>query len=231
MSIEKLDFDKVKNEKLPFTIILNSIIQGIKDPEAFMVWTYLYSHSGNWDVIKTHLKTKYRFGDTKLKKIFSYLNRSKLVRYDKKRNNKGEMSEWNIIVLSGYNFDENIEFIEVASTKSKTDPVAKSPLGQKPTRVDNHTDGSGALLNKENTKEKKQTKERELKTPLSENFVFKEETLQKIRKIEGLSYDDCINEYQKFMAYFLGSKTKSFDWDAKLIKWMISGVQYRNGNK
>ena len=157
MSIEKLDFDKIKNEKLPFTIILNSVIQNIKDAKAFMVWTYLYSHSGDWNVIKEHLKNHFGFGDDALKDIFSYLNRCKLISYFRERKADGTLGKNNIYVLNGTEFDKEIPF--KISKRVKITPVVKtggletepavSTTGVKTTRVENHSSGFRGLLNKD----------------------------------------------------------------------------------
>ncbi len=166
MSIEKLDFDKVKNEKLPFTIILNSIIRDIKDARAFMVWAYLYSHSGDWDVIKEHLKNHFKFGDDCIKEIFSYLKRCKLITYFRDRRPDGRLGKNNIRVLNGMEFDKNEPFFAQKTTGVKSTPLDEvneinaSITGVLTTRVENHTCGSRALLNKDNYQRKEDTKKR-----------------------------------------------------------------------
>lgn len=149
MSVEKLSNDsKTKREKIPFTMICNNVICHIKNSDSFLVWSYMLSKSSNWKVIKKHLKKKFKFGDTKIKRIFSYMNRSNLIKYVQRIGSNGTFEPMDIIVQTGSKFDKNQPFIQ------------DGPVGQKTARAVNRTDGNGGLLNKDI----KQNKEKELKT-------------------------------------------------------------------
>lgn len=162
MSIEKLDFDQVIREQIGFTIILNEIILHIKNSDAYMVWSYLFSHSANWDVIKTHLKTKFSIGDTKLKKIFSYLHRAGLVEYFQPNN--GKFSKQSIRILCGSRFLKDEPFLPKKPGGSIPNPTGKSvdnSGGSISARTGFRTSGSGALRKERSSpKEKKAPKER-----------------------------------------------------------------------
>ena len=145
MSIEKLSDDsRTNNEQIPYTQISNQVIHGIKNGDAFLVWSYLQSKTGNWKVIKQNIKNMYGFGDVKLKQIFSYLNRCGLIRYVQPKCAKGTFAPVRIDVLSGANFDKTQAYIEDA------------PVGQKTAPAVNRTNGNNELLNKDITKERKE---------------------------------------------------------------------------
>lgn len=147
MSVQKLQSDsRLVKEKTPYTLICNKVIQNIKNGDAFLVWSYLQSKSGNWKVIKQNIKNVYGFGDAKLKKIFSYLNRSNLISYVQRKGSKGQFEPMDILVQNGINFDKNQSFIQ------------SEPVGQKPDRAVTLSSSNDELLNKETTKERKELK-------------------------------------------------------------------------
>jgi hypothetical protein len=161
MAIEKLDFGKVISEKIPYTLVLNSVIQNIKNLEALAVWIYLYSKPTDWKVIKSNLKNEYHIGNKKIKDIFSYLNRCKLIKYTQARCEKGTLAPIDILVLNGEKFDKKVTFQAEKTTGSKIDPLvefidltAGSILHPPASR----TTGFSPLQKKENTKERKSTK-------------------------------------------------------------------------
>lgn len=141
MSIEKLsDESKVRREKIPYTQVCNNVINHIKDGDAFLVWCYLQSKSANWKVIKKDIKFKYKFGDLKLKRIFSYLNRANLIKYAQNANSDGKFEQVEILVLNGSNFDKNQPFIQ------------EKPVGQETAPAVHRTNGFDDLLKKDITK-------------------------------------------------------------------------------
>jgi len=150
MSIQKLDFQKIVSEKTPYTVLLNSVIKNIKDPIAGFIWIYLYSQSGEWDVIKVHLKNKFKIGDDKLKDIFSYLNRANLIEYVRGRKDSGHLDKVNILVLGGDKFKEEEPYKTIGV---KSTPVVFT-TGVKTTRVENHSSGYRGLEKKDIKKER-----------------------------------------------------------------------------
>ncbi len=127
-----------------FTPINNNVINNIKNGDAFLVWCYLYSKTSNWKTIKENIKNVYGFGDIKLRKIFSYLNRCSLIEYVQPKNKDGTFQPSKIRILNGIKFDKNEPF------------CTKSPVGQETAPAVNRTDGFEGLRNKENTKERKE---------------------------------------------------------------------------
>jgi hypothetical protein len=160
MSIEKLDQAKISKENIPYTQISTFVIQNVRDPIAGFIWVYLSSLPVDWVVRKEQIKNKFNVGDTALKLIFSYLNRSKLIEYHRERLSTGKLGKSIIHVLCGNRFNADEHYIK--TTGSKIKPVAKireKTTGSKTRRLENHTSGSGALQkkykNKRNIKTKK----------------------------------------------------------------------------
>lgn len=160
MSIEKLDFQKVTKEQWSFTLVLNSVIQNIRNHEALGIWVFLYSLPPDWEVIKEQLKNKFHLGNKKIKTIFSYLNRSNLLQYEQERNDDGTMGKAVIHILCGDKFDQNVDFIDVSSGGSESDPAVSSTGGSKNHPAVDRPTGSGLLQKKHTYKRKKRaTKE------------------------------------------------------------------------
>jgi len=153
MSIEKLDFQKVTKENLPYTLILTKVIQNIKHKDALAIWVYLSSLPPDWKINKEHLKLHFHVGDRTLQAIFSYLNRSNLITYKRERFEDGTLGIVIVHVLCGdeFKFDEPY----VLTTPQKTHVVVDLTTPQKTTRVANHTSGSEALQKKQDNKRKR----------------------------------------------------------------------------
>lgn len=106
-----------------FTQINNNVINNIKDGDAFLVWCYLYSKTSNWKTIKQNIKNVYGFGDTKIKKIFSYLKRANLIEYVQNKGAKGQYQSVQIRILNGKKFDKTQAWLEDAPVVQKTAPA------------------------------------------------------------------------------------------------------------
>ncbi len=141
-----LDYDNVHPDDKPlrestgFSQINNNVINNIKNGDAFLVWCYLYSKSSNWKTIKSNIKNVYGFGDLKMKQIFSYLKRAKLIEYVQSKCANGKFGTVQIRILNGAKFDKNQAWIEDAPVVQKTAPAV------------HRTNVNDELLNKDNTK-------------------------------------------------------------------------------
>lgn len=161
MSVEKLsDCSKTVLQKNPFTQICNNVIIHIKDNDAFRVYAYLQSKSQEWKVIKENVKTLCKVGWRKLEYIFSYLCRSKLIRYAQIMDENGKFLRTDIQVLNGLDFDIDEPF-EKEKSKSESKPDQETQLSTESHHAPalsagarNRGRGNGRLLNKENTKER-----------------------------------------------------------------------------
>lgn len=132
-------------EETGFTQVGNNVINNIKSGDAFLVWCYLYSKSKDWKVIKQNIKNVYGFGDEKLKKILSYLKRANLIEYVQDKGEKGRFASVQIHVLNGSKFDITQDWI------------CHAPHERFSERAVNCANGNDELLNKDNTKERKES--------------------------------------------------------------------------
>ena len=135
MSIQKLDFEKITREKVPFTMILTKVIQKIDDHFAGFIWVYLSSLPPDWDVNKQHLMNHFGIAEQKLKKHMAYLCKHKLIEYIRIRREDGTLGPVTINVLCGNDFE--------SSTGMKIHPVEEPPGGKSSTYKENN-------INKEN---------------------------------------------------------------------------------
>ena len=155
MSVNKLSSSsKSRAPRIPYTQICNHVINNIKNGDAFMVWCYLVSKTEKWVVIKEHLKNRFGFGNSKLKKIFSYLHRSGLLKYCAIQCAKGKFEHWDIAIQDGAQFDAQVTY----NVENKEEKQC-APVGQESTQWKNHPVDNGLLLNKDkNTKQREEHK-------------------------------------------------------------------------
>lgn len=135
------DYSHTSRESTGFTQINNNVINNIKNGDAFLVWCYLYSKTPNWKTIKQNIRNVYGFGDAKIKKIFSYLNRANLIEYVQNKCAKGTFQSVQIRILNGKKFDKTQAWLEDAPVVQKTAPAV------------NRTNGNEGLRNTDITKD------------------------------------------------------------------------------
>jgi hypothetical protein len=165
MSVEKLsDKSRSFREPVGFAQIINSVIEHIKDNDAFRIYSYLCSKDQNWTVIKEWTAKQCGIGEKKARQCWSYLARCKLIEYIETRDEQGKIRKHDIKVLAGYDFKKDEPFINInqcgESTQAKTASVDKNHRGKKllsgeSTRVD-----FAPLLNKDIKNKNKQTKDK-----------------------------------------------------------------------
>lgn len=105
MSIEKLDSVKIKQEKIPFTIHLNYVLQNVKHPLALAIWVYLTSLPEAWVVHRNQLMEHFGIGRDKLKDALSFLNENHLLEYSQDKLENGKFGTHHILVKSGQEFE------------------------------------------------------------------------------------------------------------------------------
>ncbi len=120
MSIEKVDSVRLKNEKVPYTIHLNYVIQNVKDHLALAIWVYLTSQADNWNVNRTQLMNHFDIGRDKLGNALKYLNENQLIEYIQEKNDEGKFQVSHIVVKCGYEFEQ---LHKKLSTESDTAPL------------------------------------------------------------------------------------------------------------
>jgi len=105
MSIEKLDSAKIRQEKIPFTMHLNYVLQNVRHPLALAIWVYLTSLPEQWEVHRNQLMEHFGIGRDKLKEALSYLNKNFLLEYSQEKLESGKFGSHHILVKSGHEFE------------------------------------------------------------------------------------------------------------------------------
>ena len=124
MSIEKLsDLSKVYVEKSPYTQVFNSVIEGIKDNDAFRLYVYLSSKSREWSVVKEWTAKQCLAGERKAKQCWAYLERCGLLEYVHLRNENGKFEKHDMRILNGSKFNPEEPFLK--PTGAETAPLVE----------------------------------------------------------------------------------------------------------
>lgn len=105
MSIEKLDIAKLTQEKIPFTMHLNYVLQNVRHPLALAIWVYLTSLPEGWEVHRNQLMEHFNVGRDKLKDALSYLHKNYLLEYSQDKLENGTFGTSHILVKSGHEFE------------------------------------------------------------------------------------------------------------------------------
>ena len=135
--IEKLNFSMIKQEHKPFTTILNSVIQNLKDPFALGIYIFLSSLPHEWNVNRDHLMNHFGIGRDKLAKTLKYLNDHLLLEYIQERDADGKMGAGYILVKNGLEFEQEFVKKEYLTTPLKTrsgDEMKRLPTAPLKTR-------------------------------------------------------------------------------------------------
>lgn len=215
MTIQKFNSkSRVTQQLIPYVQLNSKVIDLIDDLEAGFVWVYLSSKSIDWTVIKQQLKSKFKIGNDKLKKIFAYLKRHNLITYHAVRSEDGKtISHHDIEVLNGENF--SVDGIK---------PLTDKSTGRIINRVDSYSIRNGKLPIIDNTNNELNTKRERAKradAPLSE--------LHMSSANQKLCIDKKLNPTlirEKFIAYAESKGWKRKDWQAALKKWILDERSY-----
>lgn len=105
--IEKYDFDTIKREKKPYTVIRTAIVQKIpiKHAQEFLLWVYLESLCETWKPTKSHLTKHFQISDRTYERYMSWLNAVGLIEYRQTRSSGGTFGKGKLIVLNGSRFN------------------------------------------------------------------------------------------------------------------------------
>lgn len=191
MSIEKLDSMKIKKSNISFTMISTKVLQSIKDAHSLALYVYLCSLPPDWIIQKEQIKKHFSLGDKRLKQIFSYFIRSKLLCYTQERNNDGTTQEIVIHLLCGDNFNENEPYIAPKKYKLTPGSISASvaPVGSITAPPANGTCRSGALQKK--YKATKEIKEKKVFAKLEKSKAGEAKQTAKFWERGNPDYDRC----------------------------------------
>lgn len=105
MSIQKLNSAKLIQEKIPFTIHSNYVLQNLTDLVALAIWCYLTSLPDDWEVHRNQIMRHFDIGRDKLASALKFLNENKLIEYVQGRTEDGKFSITYILVKNGIDFE------------------------------------------------------------------------------------------------------------------------------
>lgn len=130
MSVEKIDFAYIRQEKKNFTTNLNSVLQHLRCPTALGVWVYLSSLPEGWVVNKEHLRKHFDMGRDKLDSVLLYLRENGLIETGQERLSDGKMGNGYIYVRCGYDFENDCNFND--QSYPQKEPFTEKPLTAQP---------------------------------------------------------------------------------------------------
>lgn len=128
-TIEKYDFNSLEKEQIPYTILPNNVIQHIKNPLAFLLWSFLQSLPKDWNINKHHLIKHFDISDSTYKRAMKCLNDLNLIEYRQERDSEGRFSNSRLIVLNGSkfnkdgHFDRSVKFEPAVNQSSVENPL------------------------------------------------------------------------------------------------------------
>lgn len=216
MSVEKIDFSYIRQEKKSFTTNLNRVIQNLKNPIALGIWVYLSSLPEGWVVSKEHLRKHFNLGRDKLDSALTYLAQNMLIESGQERLSDGKMGNGFINVKCGYDFTADCNAPE--STYPQNQPYTEKPLTVQPyTAKPGH--GKSAPIKEIKSFNKINKKQRE---PLSD-FEPDEQSKILCSDLRLVLAD----ELQSFMSpRHKGDKTQY-----EFQRWLKNSHEYKNKNK
>lgn len=105
VTIEKLDAVKLRQEKQPYTMHMNYVLQNVRHPLALAIWCYLTSLPDDWHIYRSQLMDHFDVGRDKLADALKYLKDNKLIEYIQFKDDSGKFGISHILVRSGYEFE------------------------------------------------------------------------------------------------------------------------------
>lgn len=211
MSVEKIDFSYIRQEKKSFTTNLNTVIQNLKNPIALGLWIYLTSLPEGWVVSKEHLRKHFNIGRDRLDSVLLYLAQNMLIETGQERLADGTMGNGFIKVRCGYEFIADCNAPE--TTYPQKTPFTEKPLTAQPETV-KPGHGKSAPIKEIKSFNKINRKQREtLPDDFEPNAEAKAIVLGK-----GL---DLIRVISKFRAHAKSEEWKRVDWHEAFMKWAI----------
>lgn len=104
-NIDKLDFETIERESIPFTLISTFVIQNIKNHFAGFIWVFLQSLPPTWTANKAHLMKHFEISERTYQRHMSFLSASNLVCYQRIRLENGTLGPVYLKVLNGTEFN------------------------------------------------------------------------------------------------------------------------------
>lgn len=228
MSVEKLDFTYVRQQKKTFTTYLNDVIQSIRDGFTLAVYIYLGSLPPDWSINKQHLMNHFGVGRDKIQSALTWMHRNKLIEYDQKRNSDGTLSTSGIVVKDGQEYIEEIlkkQLLNTATLETRT--VANFPDSTALLKIrnpDNPDSGKSAptkyIDNTKQNKKRESTLAQKRRSPLSENFKPDEKNQELLQERSKECHISEENLLLKFVS--LKKNESHIDWQQQLTLFLLN---------
>lgn len=106
-NIQKLDFDTIEREQIPFVTLSTYVIQNITNHFAGFIWAFLQSLPPNWEINKIHIMKHFGISDRTYQRHMSFLSNSNLIRYERQRYQNGTLGPVALKVLNGTKFNRD----------------------------------------------------------------------------------------------------------------------------
>lgn len=143
MSIEKLDFETIEREHVPFVMVATNVIQQIKNPMAGFIWVYFSSLPPEWKINKAHIMKHFELSERSYQRYMSYLKSHNLIEYRRYRFENGTLGPVTLVCLNGLNFKPDVDSDHTAKFGIVViNHTAKTPRSGESTAV-----VSGTLIN------------------------------------------------------------------------------------
>lgn len=124
-NIEKLDSARIKQEKIPYTVHHNYVLQNIKDVTALAIWCYLTSLPDDWKIHRTHLMKHFSIGRDKLFRALKFLHDNFLLEYIQGRQEEGVFGDSHISIKCGYEFEaHHSKLLKTHNAELSTDELS-----------------------------------------------------------------------------------------------------------
>ncbi len=156
MSIEKLDFELIEKESVPFVVVSTFAIQNIKNAKAGFIWIYLHSLPVDWNVNKFQVMKHFDLSERDYQRHMSYLCKHNLIEYHRNRNPNGTLGAVVIIVLNGLKMKLDKDIDHTAKFGIVDEPLRQNTTPPKPTRVVSGTLTNTITTTKTNKKKKEE---------------------------------------------------------------------------
>ena len=119
MSVEKLDFNYVRQSQKSFTTFLNDVIQNLHDLSVLGVYCYLSSLPQDWNINRKQLMNHFGIGINKIDNTLKWMKDNYLLEYSRERKENGTLGKGFIIIKDGVDFIEKV----VKKQKDNTRPM------------------------------------------------------------------------------------------------------------
>ncbi len=205
MSVQKLDFNRVRQSKRGFTTCLNDVIQNIPDAFVLGLYVYLSSLPPEWSVNRQQLMNHFKVGRDKIHKSLLWLKDNLLLTHHQERRKDGTLEESTIIIHEGWEFLEKLSTDQSAGLRVYRTPA--EPASGKTAPINN-------IDNKKEIKRKREA--------LSDDFIPDKTNIEIATKL-GV---DLKTEIDSFKNRWKGQKTQY-----EFGRWLKNAKEHADRNK